>query len=234
MVRVGDAEPHGYRQLGPSPNALDQRCCIGRQALLRAGNAHARNGVNKALGVFRNRFKPFVGAGGCSQKNRRKLHALHLGQVFGRLFHNQIGHQHAIRAGSCGVVGKFAKSVAQNRIQVGKNDQPRSGPRCANFRSQRQHILEPRSPRHGPLARSLNHRPISEWIAERYAQLDHRRARVNGRNRNGARGGKVGIAGRQIHDQPGFMFKENRHWKPLRVPHVSILRHGNESIPENG
>ena len=69
-----------------------------------------------------------------------------------------------------------------------KITRPACGPRRANLPGQCQHVLEPRSPGHGPLPGSLNHRPIRQRIAERHAQLDHIRAGVDGRNRNRPRG----------------------------------------------
>ncbi len=107
VFRVGDAEPHGYRQPGPSPDTRHQRRRVRGQALLFAGNPHARNGVNKSFAVRRDGLKPLVGTGGRGQKNRRKLHALHLGQVLAGLFDNQVDHQHAVRAGRGRIVGKL-------------------------------------------------------------------------------------------------------------------------------
>ena len=47
VISVADAETHGNRQRSPSPDAVDQGGCIAGEALLRAGDAGAGDGVNK-------------------------------------------------------------------------------------------------------------------------------------------------------------------------------------------
>ncbi len=79
-------------------------------------------------------FEPLVGTGGRGEKHRRKTHAIHLGQVFAGLFDNHVGDQHAIGAGRGRVIGKACQTVAQNGIEIGKDDQARLGPRGVEFR----------------------------------------------------------------------------------------------------
>ncbi len=152
----------------------------------------ARDGVNKSLGVRGDRLKPLVGAGGRSQKNRRKPHPRQLGQILARLFHNHVGHQHAVGAGRRCIVGKPAQAVAQNRIEITEDHQAGCRPRRANLAGQLQHVLQPRAARHSPFPGTLDHRPIGQRIAEGHPQFDHVRARIDGRKRNGARGIEAG------------------------------------------
>ena len=156
-------------------------------------------------------LQPFVGTGGSGQKNRRQPHAGHLRQVLVRLFNDQISHQHAIHAEGGSFIGKFAQAVAQNRIQVAEDHQPRRGPLGANLPGQLEHVPEPRSTGQRTLHGALNHRAIGQRVAEGYTQLDHIRARVDGRNRNGARGFKAWVARRQINHQSGFVIESYRH-----------------------
>jgi len=101
------------------------------------------------------------------------MNALHLGQVLARLFDNQVGHQHAVRASRSHIAGKLVQAIAQNRIEIGEDDQAGCGPCSANFAGQLDNILEPRSTGDRTLHGALNHRPVGQRIAERHAQLDH-------------------------------------------------------------
>ena len=129
-----------------SRDARDQRGGIGGDALLRAGDAGARDGVDKTLGVRGDGLKALVGTGGRGKKNRRKVHAAHLGQVFAGLFDNHVGGQHAVDAGCSGIVGKFAQAVAQNRIEITEDDEAGGGARGANFARQGENIFEADAP----------------------------------------------------------------------------------------
>ena len=90
---------------------------IGGHALLRAGNADARDGVYKTFGVLRDGFEARIGTGGRGKKDRRQIHAVHFGEVFGSFFHDHVDGKHAVRTGSLGIVSKFRQAVAKNRIQ---------------------------------------------------------------------------------------------------------------------
>ena len=66
-----------------------------------------------------------------------------------------------------------------------------------------------------PLHRPLNHRPVGQRIAEGHTQLDHIRARVDGRNGNPTRGVEGRVSRCQINHQPRFVIESYRHRNPL-------------------
>src|ERR1700677_4119701 len=81
----------------------------------------------------------------------------------------------------------------------------------ADFRRKRQYILERSSVFERPLAGALNHRTIGERIAEGHAQLNYARARVDGRQNNLARRGKVGMAAGWVREEGRFVFEVKGH-----------------------
>ncbi len=110
----------------------------------------------------RDGFEPVIGTGGRSQKHRRQSHAIHFSQVLGGFFDNHVDDQHAIGAGCGRVIGKARQPVAQNGIEISKDDQARVRPRGANVARDGEHIGQrvPRGLRLVPwLAESRGRRP---------------------------------------------------------------------------
>ena len=86
-------------------------------------------------------LKPLVRAGGGGEKDGCKSYALHLGQIFSRLFDNQVSHQHPVDASGCGIIRKTGQAVAQDGIEVTENHEARAGTCRTKLGGQRQHIL---------------------------------------------------------------------------------------------
>ena len=128
--------PTATGSLRPSANAGDQRGGIGGDTLLRAGNADARDGVHKTLGVRGDCLEALVGAGGRCKKDRRETHAIHFGEVLGGLFDNHVGGEHAVNAGGLGIVSEFAQAIAEDGIEIAEDDEAGIGTRGANFAAQ--------------------------------------------------------------------------------------------------
>ena len=92
---------------------------------------------------------------------------------------------------------EFLQPHSQNRIQIGKYNQPRRLRLLPNFRRQLEHLCQRGAVFERPFAGSLDHRPIRHRIAERHAQLDHIRPGLNCRQHDLARRRQIRIAARQ-------------------------------------
>ena len=92
-----------------------------------------------------------------------------------------------------------------------KITRPASGRAARISPGELEHIGHASSARHGALAGALDHGSIGERIAERHAQLDHIRARIDRGKRNGARGLHAGIAGGEINDQARLVIETECH-----------------------
>ena len=62
-----------------------------------------------------------------------------------------------------------------------------------------------------PLAGALDDRPIGQRIAERDAEFDHARTRLDCCQDDLASGGKIGVATRYVGDERGFIFEMKGH-----------------------
>src|ERR1017187_2804544 len=89
----------------------------------------------------------------------------------------------------------------------------------ANFGGKREHVLKRRSVFKRPLAGALDNRPIGERIAEGNAELNHTRTRVDGRQDDLARGGKVGVAAGHVGDEGRLIFQMKGHEGSIEISH---------------
>ena len=156
--------------------------------LLRAGDAGARDGINKTSGVRGDGLKSRVGTGGRGKKNGRETDAIHFDEVICGFLDNHVGGEHAVYAGSLCIVGKFGQTVAKDGIEITEDDEAGSGTRGTNFAREGENVLEPRAARECALAGALDDGAIGKRIAERHAELDHVGARIDGRDGDFARG----------------------------------------------
>ncbi len=88
---------------------------------------------------------------------------------------------------------------------------PASGRAARISLRQRQNVFEARAVSQSALAGALDDGSVGKRIAERNAQLDHIRARIDRRNGNFARRVQTRIAGRQINNQARLVIETNRH-----------------------
>src|SRR5690348_7074798 len=100
-------------------------------------------------------------------------------------------------------VAKAIQPKPQHRIPVSKDDQPCVRPGLSNFGGNAQYLRERGSVLERALAGTLDDWAVSHRITEGHAELDHVRSSVNRRKDDLLRGTEIGIAARNIHNQPG-------------------------------
>ncbi len=103
------------------------------------------------------------------------------------------------------------QSEAQDRIEIGEDDKSGVGAFAVQVGGKSQYIGELCAVCDGALAGALDHRAICHGIAERHAQFEHVGARINGGERDLARGRQIRIASRQVYDQTRLAAETNRH-----------------------
>src|SRR5687768_2969225 len=87
-------------------------------------------------------------------------------------FGNQIGHENAVDFRVFSFASKLLEAELQKRIEIAEEDYGDLG-LAANGPHNLQDFCQTKSMTQGALRGSLNHRPVSDRIAERHAELDY-------------------------------------------------------------
>lgn len=211
LVRSRDSEANRNRKRGEPPDAFHESASVSGHLRAGAGDASARDGVNKAGRNLGDQLQPLVGRGGRREKNGCKVMLARLAQILGRFFNRQIGDQRSVNPRQPRDLAELSEAHAQDGIEVGEDDQSDGLRMLANFRGESEYVLERCSVFKSSLAGALDDRAIGERIAERDSEFDHARACVDGCEDDFARGGKVGIAAGYVGDELGLGLEMKRH-----------------------
>ena len=105
---------------------------------------------------------------------------MHLFEILVRFFHDHVDQQHPVHASCRGSIGKPGHAVAQDGVEIGKDDQASLGTSSAEVGREREHFDQAGTASDSAFAGALDHRAVAQRVAKGHAQLDHVRASVNG------------------------------------------------------
>jgi hypothetical protein len=211
LLRIRNPKAECNRQFSDATQAPHQFLRIIGQLLARSRYSSPRHRVYKSSRGIRNAPQTGIGTGWGRQKNWRQIICFHGAQMFIRLLYRQIRYKHAVHPSVPRYRTKFLRAHTQDRIQIGKYDQPCRLRVLSNFGRKRQHLRETSSVLQRALACPLNHRTIRHWIAEWHTQLNHVRSGFNRGKYDGARCGEVWIAACYIHHQRRAFMESKGH-----------------------
>ena len=216
--RIRNSKTECDGQLRIPAQAFDERPCVPGERLLSAGDAGAGDGVDKALAHGGDAAQSIVRAGRRGKKNGRKggrAQGIEIAAL--RLFNGEIGGEDAIDACRLRFFRESFEPVAENRIEIRKNNQAGLGAGCTQLLREREDVRECGAVGDRTMAGSLDDRSIGKRIAEGDAKLKHVGTRVNRRERDSARGGEIGIADGKVDNEAGAPREVNRHECPFYV-----------------
>ncbi len=105
----------------------------------------------------------------------------------------------------------FEHRTLQDRVEIGKDDEAGLRARGAQFACERENIGERGAIGDGAMAGALDDGAIGERIAEGNTEFEDVGAGIDGGERDGARGGEVGVADGEVDDEAGAVGEADRH-----------------------
>ena len=118
LLRGADAEAQSDRQRAEASNALDEQTGIVTELLARAGDAGARNRIDKASGMSADDLEPLVGAGGRRQRDEVDLVLAGKHAQAGGVIGGQIGEQQAGDSVLASGGDHALQTILQDRIEI--------------------------------------------------------------------------------------------------------------------
>ena len=189
---TGDAEADRDGQFRKAAQAFDELFGVGFERGPRAGDAHAREGVDESLRGGADAFETGIRTGGRSQEYRREMMAMESFEVLAGFFDDHVGNEDAIDAGLRRGCAEVFEAEAENGIVVGEDNEAGLGPLETKGGGEGEYVVEAGAVLHGALAGALDDGAVGERIAEGDAELEDVRARINGGDGDVVGGREVG------------------------------------------